>query len=169
MSDSCNCPEHYPDWAGRDVDLAGRCVHTFPIASFFFMPLGFDISVERQRENIEGLELKETWPGLVLARTGMFKGSIMRFLEPNSSPGRFVSYLAKPFDVNVRLHEGGMGTVRQTVAAQQSDLLREAKMPKEIYLAHLTCPLCSERKGGEKILVFRRWLASAKLARRLGR
>jgi hypothetical protein len=41
------------------------------------------------------------------------------------------------------------------------------RMPKELYLCYLTCPVCSEEKGGDKILLLRRWQASATLSKRI--
>jgi hypothetical protein len=46
-------------------------------------------------------------------------------------------------------------------------LLDSGDLPKEIYLSYLTCPRCSEERGGERILLLRRWKASNRLSRKV--
>lgn len=164
----CRCPETYPEeWVGKDIDFAGWCVHRFGIASFAHMPLAYEAYVDRQADNIRQLGLTEKWPGLVLTRTGWWGGEIIRFVEDAQSASRFVEYLAPPFDVNVALHEGGVGSITKTVQEQQRHIVDAGCRPKELYLAHLSCPVCAERKGGEKILAIRRWIASKALQARV--
>ena len=160
---SCRCPEAYPDWDGTDQVFAGRLVHRMKIPSFFHMPFSYDLYVGKQEENIYQLGLTEIWPGMVLARTGMWGGEIIRFIEDAQSPSRLVKTLAPPFDVNVMLHHGGIGTIQKTLREQQMRLTDAGRMPKEMYLAHLACPACEERKGGEKIFLIRRWESSKRL------
>lgn len=166
MTARCPCPATYPDWDGRDVDLAGHPAHVLPIPVFFNMPLGYESYVERQRLEVEQLELKERWPGFVLTRVGFFRGRILRLLEESGSPSRRVTHLEGPFSARGKLHHGGMGTIRDSYLGLQRELLEEGRMPKELYLSYLTCPQCAEEKGGEKILLLRRWVESARLARR---
>ncbi len=161
---ACPCPEAYPDWDGQDIDLSGWCVHDMPIKAFFHMPIAYDMYVAKQAENVEQLGLKERWPGLVLTRTKMFGGHIMRLVEDSESPSRLVRYLPPPFDVSVFLHHGGIGSVSKAVHEHQIKLVESGRRPKELYLAHLTCPVCEQRKGGDKILVLRRWVASRRMA-----
>lgn len=167
MDQACHCPEHYPKWDNIDQNLNSHCVHRMSIASLFFMPLAYENYVARQAASIEQLELKEKWPGLVLTRTGFWGGEIIRLIESAESPSRHVQFLPPPFDVNVILHDGGIGTVQKAIREQQMRLVDVGHVPKELYLAHLTCPACEERKGGPKILVFRRWLASSRLQARI--
>jgi len=164
----CPCPETYPDWDGKSIDLSGYCVHEMKTASVFHMPVAFDMYVSKQAANIEHLELKEKWPGLVLSKTGMWGGKILRFLEDSqSSASRLVHHLPTPFDVMVQLHEGGVGSVPKVVHKMQIAMVEKGCMPKEFYLAHLTCPVCSERKGGEKILIIRRYVANERVKARM--
>jgi hypothetical protein len=164
---SCGCPETWPKWDGTDQNLAGKCVHRMSIAAFFHMPLAYETYLAKQYENIQQLELTEIWPGFVLTRTGMIGGEMIRFIEDAESASRFVQYLSPPFDVNVMMHEGGIGTIQKTLQAQQMRLVDAGRTPKEVYLAHLTCPVCEKRKGGEQIMVVRRWIANARLQSRL--
>jgi len=161
----CACPTAYPDWDGQDISLAGHCVHVQSLPTLFHMPLAYDLYLRKQAENVQQLEVVERWPGLVLARTGFFRGELMRLLEDAQSPSRQIQYLPTPFDVSVMMHHGGIGTVTKTVQAQQIKLYDQGKSAKELYMAHLTCPICSESKGGDRILLFRRWIASARLKR----
>jgi hypothetical protein len=164
----CRCPETYPeDWVGQDLDMSGSCVHRMGIASFMRMPISYESYLDRQTHNIHELGLTERWPGLAFMRTGWFGGENLRFIEPAQSPSRLVSYLAPPFNVSIKLHEGGIGTVTKTAQRQQSDIISARCRPKELFLAHLSCPVCADRKGGEKIMVMRRWLPSAQLKRRM--
>ncbi|MDH5300560.1 MAG: hypothetical protein OEW58_04285 [Gammaproteobacteria bacterium] len=163
----CRCPEHWPKWAGKDMDFAGWCVHRMKIAAFAHMPVSYEVYLDKQTQNIADLGLTEKWPGLVLTRTGWFGGEILRVLEPESSPSRSVEYLTPPFHVNVMLHEGGIGTVTRTAQIQQSNIYAAKCKPKELYLAHLSCPVCAERKGGEKILLIRRWIPGQQTQRRM--
>lgn len=162
----CGCPGNYPDWQGRNVDLAYQAVHILPIASFLYMPLAYDTYRQRQQLNIEQLELEERWPGFALSRTGLFGGRLIRLLKDGHSPSRYVGSLPASFQLNVQLHEGGIGTIRETVRRQQMDLLDGGRMPKEVYLAYLTCPRCAEGRGGERIMVLRRWEETPRLKRR---
>ena len=165
---ACRCPEVYPEeWLGRDMDIAGSCVHKMGIASFAHMPISYESYLDRQTHNIYELGLTERWPGLAFTRTGWFGGENLRFIESAQSPSRLVQYLPSPFNVSVRLHEGGVGTVTRTAQRQQSDIISARCKPRELYLAHLSCPVCAERKGGEKILLMRHWLPSAQLKRRM--
>jgi hypothetical protein len=159
----CGCPDAVPDWNDRDVDLSHHAAHILPVPTLLHMPLSHGLYVQRQRHDIEQLELRETWPGLVLLQTGFFGGRIIALLESAESPSRHVQTLPAPFRVRGKLHAGGIGTVRNSVRALQSQLLDAGRMPKELYLAHLTCPQCSEQRGGDRILVLRRWVDSPRL------
>jgi hypothetical protein len=77
-----------------------------------------------------------------------------------------VQTLPAAFQLRGKLHEGGIGTIRNSVRALQSQLLDAGRMPKELYLTHLTCPQCREQRGGDRILVLRRWIDSPRLRRR---
>lgn len=160
---SCRCPDTYPKWDGTDQVLAGRCVHRMKIPSFFHMPLAYDQYVGKQEENVYQLGLKELWPRFVLTRTGMWGGEIIRFIEDAESPSRMVQVLPPPFDVNVMLHDGGIGTVQKTLRKQQEHLTDLGRVPKELFMAHLACPVCEDRKDGEKIMLVRRWESSKRL------
>lgn len=159
----CACPARYPDWDDRDIDLGGHCVHILPIPTLLHMPLGYELYLKRQYEDVKALELEEEWPNLVLTRTGMLRGEIMRLLHAARSPSHHVSYLPRPYQVRGKLHLGDVGTMRNAVREMQMALLDSGKMPKELYICYLTCPLCLEAKGGNKILLVRHWAESALL------
>ncbi len=164
----CACPDVYPDWDGQILDLGGMCVHEMKIAAFFHMPMAYDMYVSKQAANVDHLGLKEKWPGFILTRTGMWGGRIIRFLEDCESPSRLVRYLPANFWVRAKLHHGGIGSVQKVIHEMQIQMMEEGCMPKEFYLAHLTCPVCVERKGGEdKILIVRRFAANARIQKRL--
>ena len=158
--ENCGCPESYPTWAGKDVNLVGQCVHRMKIPTFFHMPLAYEAYIKKQAESVMQLGLVEMWPGFTLSRMGMLGGEIMRLLEDSQSPSRLVEYLTPPFTANVALHNGDIGTISKAVQPQQALLIDSARTPKELYLSYLTCPRCAERKGGEKILLLRRWSQS---------
>ncbi|HEC18726.1 MAG TPA: hypothetical protein ENI97_05225 [Gammaproteobacteria bacterium] len=164
----CGCPGEYPDWHGQDVDLAFHTAHVLPIASFLHMPLSFETYRQRQQDEIEQLELHERWPGFALTRTGWLRGKMIRLLEDKESPSRHFQHLPMDFQLQGFLHEGGIGTLRKSVREQQMRLLDNGRMPKEMYLAYLTCPRCSEERGGERILLLRRWRSSGRLAKKTG-
>lgn len=130
------------------------------------MPLGYEIYVHRQQRLLEQLHLRELWPGLVLTRTGLLRGSITRLLEDTPSLSRHVGYLPTPFQVRAHLHHGAVATIRQAVQVMQAQLLDGGCMPKELYLCYLTCPRCAPERGGEKILLLRHWQKSGLLGRR---
>ena len=164
----CNCPDVYPDWDGQTMDLGGTCVHEMKFPAFFHMPVSYDMYVRKQASNLEQLELREKWPGLVLANTGIWGGKIIRLLEDSDSPSRFVYYLPGSFWVKCQLHRGGIGTVPKAAHQMQLDLVEQGCMPKELYLIHLTCPVCVEHKGGEdKILILRRFTSNKRMQERL--
>ncbi len=166
---TCRCPENYPDWHQRDIDLSGQAMHRLPIAAFMFMPLAFDSYNKRQADEIAQLNLNETWPGLVLARTRLWGGEILRLLDSGESPSRRIDHMGSPFLLHGFLHQGDIGTVRHATQALQSSLLEAGRIPKELYLCYLTCDRCNERKGGHKILLLRRWQESPRLAKRLNK
>jgi len=166
MSD-CYCPTSIPDFHLKDVDLSGAAVHRFPLAAFFFMPLSFHHYAERQRQAIIELDVQERWPGLLLSHTGMFRGSIMRVLQNADSPSRFVSVLGADFHLQGYLHKGGIGTLKTSIRALQNHLFDQGRMPKEMYLSYVTCPRCQDEKGGEQILLLRRYQESPTLKNRL--
>lgn len=160
----CGCPGDYPDWHDKEVDLAHHAAHVLPIATLLHMPLSYETYRQRQQQEIEQLELQEQWPGFALTRTGWFGGELIRLLQHSESPSRHVKPLPGNFQLHGLLHNGGIGTIRNSVRQQQMQLLDSGRIPKEIYLSYLTCPRCSEKRGGEKILLLRRWQASKKLA-----
>jgi len=162
----CGCPDEYPDWHRQEVDLALHPAHIIPIASFLHMPLSFELYRQRQQSEIEQLEITECWPGFALTRTGWLRGKMIRLLEDQSSPSRHFQRLSPDFQLYGFLHEGGIGTVRNSVRKQQETLLDGGRMPKEMYLSYLTCPRCSEERGGDRILLLRRWRPSSRLAQR---
>jgi hypothetical protein len=167
MTAQCACPSDYPKWHEQDVDLSGKQVHALKIASFLYMPLSYEIYVQKQTRDIEQLELEEQWPGLVLTRTGFLRGEILRILKPGKSPSRFVKTLDSSFTFRALLHNGGIGTIKESTRQLQNQIFDLGRMPKEMYLCYLTCPVCSESKGGDKILILRRWQESKTLSRRI--
>jgi len=170
MSDErCPCPEEFPDWDGQSIDLSGACVHGMKISSIFHMPVAFDMYVSKQAANIDHLELTERWPGLVFSKTGLWGGKILRLIEEDESASRLVYHLPTPFEVMVKLHEGGVGTVPKAVHKMQIEMMEQGCMPKEFYLAHLTCPVCEERKGGDKILILRRYVANERIKKQMAK
>lgn len=162
----CGCPGNYPDWQNQDIDLSHHAAHIFPIASFLHMPLSYELYRQRQQQEIEQLELHERWPGFTLTRTGLLRGRSIRLLENGESPSRHFSHLDGNFRCHAMLHHGGIGTIRTSVREQQMKLLDSGRMPKEIYLGYLTCPRCCEDRGGEKILLLRRWRTNQRLAKK---
>ena len=162
----CGCPGDYPDWHNQDIDLSHHAAHVLPIATFLHMPLSYELYKQRQQNEIEQLELHENWPGFTLTRTGLLRGKLIRLLQDKTSPSRHFARLPTDFQLQGFLHHGGIGTIRNSVRQQQMQLLDNGRMPKEIYLSYLTCPRCSEGRGGERILLLRRWQASQRLARK---
>ena len=125
-------------------------------------------------------------PGMVLMRTGLLRGKLLRLLEPATSPARGLEYLPNPFHLRGCLHQGGIGSLAVSVRRIQTDLIRTGKRPLELYLSHLTCPRCavapgilppatlvrpctSAARGGEKILLLRHWVESPALLKRVNK
>jgi hypothetical protein len=167
MTLACGCPESFPDWHEQDIALGGRLAHTLPLPTFLHMPIGYELRRERQRLTLQRLGLKESWPGLVLLRTGLLRGKLLRLLEPATSPAGGLSYLPHPFWVRGFLHQGPITAMAQSARHVQSALVRSGKKPLELYLGHLTCPRCAPTRGGEKILLLRRWAESPALLKRV--
>lgn len=167
MTFPCGCPEHFPDWDGKDIDLGGQPVLDFPMRTFLHMPTGYEVYLGRVRKIMTDLELKEQWPGFYISKTGWMKGKIISLLESGDSPSRHVVRLERPFQFRAALHKGTMGTIKNTVKAMQADLLDSGRMPKELLLSYLTCPNCSEQRGGDMIMVLRRWEVSTRLSKRI--
>lgn len=163
---ACGCPDTFPDWHGKDVDLSLHPAHSLPITTFFHMPLAYAARLERQRAEIEQLELKEPWPGFILTQTNFMAGRIISLLNSAQSPSRHVLCLPASFHISSLLHAGGISTLRNSVRELQSTLFDAGRMPKELFLAHLTCPRCAAARGGEKILLLRRWTDSSRLKHR---
>ncbi len=166
MSLDCGCPEAFPDWDGRDLDLGGHPVHVMPMPTLFHMPLAYSLYAQRQRADLTNLELVESWPKLVFAETGFVRGRLITLLKSAESPSRHVGCLPANFQVRARLHGGGIGTVRHTIRQLQSELLDTGRMPKQLLMAHLTCEHCQAQRGGDKTLVLRRFESSARLGHR---
>jgi len=164
---TCPCPEEYPDWHGKSVNLGGYCIHEMKISSVFHMPVAYDMYVSKQAVNIQELGLKERWPGLILTKTGMFSGKIIRLVEDAQSPSRLVKYIAGDFLLMAQMHGGGIGTVPKAAHKMQIAMVEKGCMPKELYLVHLTCDECWERKGGDKILMLRRYVANERVQQKL--
>jgi len=167
MSDSCHCPEEYPDWHEQDINLGGTPAHILPTAAFFYMPLSYDLYLRNQQAEIERLELQEKWPGFVISRAGFLRGALIRLLKTDSSPSRRFVNLDASYVLHGYLHNGGIGTIKNSTRKLQNKLFDLGRMPKELYLCYLTCPLCSEEKGGDKILLLRRWVDSETLLKRI--
>ena len=163
----CGCPSKYPDWHNQDINLSGQLAHVLPIPNFFHMPLAYTAYLKRQWQEITSLELNEQWPGMIMTQTGFLRGRIINLLETEQTMSRFINPLPSPFNVRCKLHEDGLGSMRKSVMALQAEIFDEGKMPKELYISHLTCLRCDEARGGEKILLMRRWMDSPKLKARL--
>src|SRR3972149_4588564 len=99
MTADCVCPPTYPPWHEQDIDLGGYRTHTLSIPTLLHMPLGYEIYLHRQQQTLEQLQLRELWPGLVMTRTGLLRGSITRLLEDVQSLSRHVGYFPRPFHV----------------------------------------------------------------------
>lgn len=162
----CGCPVVYPDWDDRDVDLGGWPVIQLPMPMFIHMPIAFDVYAGKQQRLIEQMDLQEPWPRLLLTRTGMIRGTLTRLLKQGSaSMTRYFNTLPFPFLARARLHHGNLSTGHKVIQAMQMRLVDEGCRPRELYIAYLTCPVCSEQRG-EKILFLRRWTESAILKNR---
>lgn len=166
MMAECGCPAAFPAWHEQDIDLGGYRTHTLPIPTLLHMPLGYEIYVQRQQLALERLQMRELWPGLILTRTGLLRGSITRLLEDAPSLSRHVGNFPRPFPLRAHLHHGDVGTIRRAVQDTQAQLLDEGRLPKELYLCYLTCPRCAGARGGNKILLLRRWQSSSVLEKR---
>ncbi|ALP51743.1 hypothetical protein Tel_00515 [Candidatus Tenderia electrophaga] len=167
MTLECGCPEHFPDWDNEDVDLGGAAMLELPIPSFLHMPMGYEVYLGRARHLVSQLELEPRWPDFYLTRTGWLRGRILAPLSSADSPSRHVKRLPYPFQLRGKLHQGDIGTIKNSVREMQAKLLDAGRMPKELYLSYLTCPLCQEQRGGAKILLLRRWEQSGRLSKRL--
>ena len=170
MTLPCGCPETYPEeWDGQDVDLGGTLVHDQPAPMLLHFPIAFDLYRKRQVEDIARLGLTERWPGFALTLSATFRGGHLRLLVDDACPARHVHYLPSPYRLRAAMHHGDVGSVRPVIQTMQTALIQAGRMPKEIYLAYLTCPLCVDERGGHKIMVLRRWVPSKKLTERLER
>ena len=167
MTPACGCPGNFPDWDKQDVDLGGILTHLLSIPMLMHMPLAYGLYLGRQQQMIEQLGLEERWPGLVLTRTGFFRGSLTRLLENARSPARNLRILPRPFWVYAALHQGNLSTGHKVIQHMQMKIVDAGRRPRELYLCYLTCPQCADMRGGEKILFLRRWEDSAILQRRL--
>ncbi len=167
MTLECGCPETFPDWDGQDIELGGEAVLSFPLPTFLHMPIGFDLYMNRVKHIITQLELEERWPGFFLTRTGWFRGQVISPINKPDSPSHHVTRMPNPYPVRVKLHHGGIGTIKSTLREMQAGLLDSGKMPKELYMAHLTCPHCADDRGGDKILVVRHWKQSQRLKQKI--
>lgn len=166
MAADCGCPDTYPDWDGRDVDLGGTPVLAMPMPMLFHMPLAFDLYAGKQQQLIDRIGLGEPWPRLLLTRTGMFRGRLLRLLKPGStSMSRHFQVLPFPFIVRGKLHQGNLSTGHKVIREMQMRLVDEGCRPRELYIAYLSCPACCQRRG-EKILFLRRWTESRMLNER---
>jgi hypothetical protein len=163
----CGCPSEYPSWHNEDVDLSGSSIHIVPIPTLMHMPIGYEVYKGRQQRSIDELQLKEPWPGLILTRTGLLRGSIMHLLEETNSLSRYVKRLPYPFHLRAFLHLGNLSTARKAITGLQMAIFDAGHRPRELYLCYLTCPRCSEKRGGEKILLLRRWEKSERLHKKL--
>ncbi|MFQ5469093.1 MAG: hypothetical protein ACE5EH_02175 [Gammaproteobacteria bacterium] len=163
----CGCPSEFPDWHNEDVDLSGQVVHTLPLPCFFHMPVGYDNYVKRQQSYIDQLEIRERWPGFVISTTGMFRGKILRLLEDTHSMSRHVRTIQGPFKLRAIRHKGNISTIKGPIRQLQMELLDSGLMPKELYMCHLTCPRCRDKRGGDQILLLRKWEESEKLKQKI--
>ncbi len=166
---SCGCPDVFPDWDGQDINLGAWLIHEIGIPMFLHMPMGFEAYLHKQHRDIEQLGLHSRWPGFVLARSAMFRGSILCPLQEERSPARNVRRLSNPFYVRVGMVHGDVGNIRSEVSRLQSTLLDAGRMPRELFLAYLTCPVCKDERGGNKVMILRHWEESEKLKKRLKR
>ena len=164
---ACGCPQHFPHWHNEDVDLSSQPTHILPIPTLFHMPLAYETYLQKQFQEIEQLGLQEKWPGLVLCRTGFFRGQLIAPLEHDDSPSRRMHRLESPFLLRALLHDGDMSIIKSSIKKLQMDLFDMGRMPKELYLCYLTCPQCADERGGSKILLLRRWQKSDRLKQRL--
>ncbi len=169
MTLECGCPEHFPDWDGKDINLGGQPMLALPIPTFLHMPMGYEVYLGRVRHLLDELELSEKWPGFMLTKTGWFRGQILSPLEKGDSPSRHIIHMENPLNVRAKLHEGDIGSIKNSVREMQSQLLDSGRMPKELYLSYLTCPSCQEKRGGAKIMLVRRWEESERLSKRVNK
>lgn len=163
----CGCPDAFPDWDGQDINLGAWLVHEIGTPMFFHMPIGFEACLHKQHKDIEQLGLHPRWPGFVLARSAMFRGAILCPLQEERSPARNVRRLPNPFHVRASIIHGDVDNIRNAVSHIQSELLDQRRMPRELFLAYLTCPACKDERGGSKMLILRHWEESEKLRKRL--
>ncbi|MDQ6955229.1 MAG: hypothetical protein Q9M20_07280 [Mariprofundaceae bacterium] len=164
---ACGCPSTYPDWKDGDIDLGGTLMHVLKIPMFIHMPIAYEAYLLKQKNDIERLELHETWPGFNLTKTGALRGQILCPLVEKSSPARNLMTVPIPFHLRIQLFHGDVTDMRGEVRKIQSELLDDGRMPKELYLSYLTCPVCEEERDGKRVMLARRWVKSSKLEARL--
>ncbi len=144
-------------------------VHCQKLSMFLHMPIGYEARLDMQLKDMQRLDLHARWPGFVLSRSAMFRGRLLCPLADEDSPARGVMRLPRPFHARAVLFRGDVADVRGEVSRMQSALLDEGRMPKELYLAYLTCPRCQEERGGMQLMLLRRWEKSARLQKRVSR
>lgn len=169
MSKACHCPQHYPNWDSQDISLDFHPTLSLGIPTFFHMPLAYEAYLQRQHQQVQQLELEEVWPGFVLTTTGLLRGKIIRLIKKAETPSRHVGHFPSSFQAHAVLHHGDVGTMHKPVRAMQMALVDRGRIPKELYLAYLTCPQCEKQRGGAKIMLLRHWIESPTLKKRLER
>src|SRR3569833_3339691 len=115
----CACPPRYPDWNGWDVDLVGTLVHTLAIPMLMHMPLAYGVYLEKQQRMLMQLHLAEQWPGLVLTRTGFFRGSLTRLLEQTQTPTHKQQTHTKPNKKKTTKQHGNLSTGHKVIQQMQ--------------------------------------------------
>ncbi len=165
----CGCPSEYPEWHDSDIDLGGTLVHQQKTRLFLHMPIGFEAYLHKQDDDVKKLQLTPLWPGFVLSQSGMFSGRLLYPLKEQDSAVHKTHRLKNPYWLRAHILDGDISDIKNIIRSMQTTLIQEARMPKELYLSYLTCPLCQAERGGNKIMILRHWQSSEKLKQRLAK
>ncbi len=154
---TCNCPEiSDQDWHMKDQDWSGRIFYFDYLQHFFNLPLGFakrlsEIKLEIARKGYQLLESE-----VILYQPGLFQGRILLEIKDPEQYDANVEVFENA-RVLSRVFSGPRNKLGAAVAELKAFTLDRTHIePGIIYYWHTTCPVCTDKRGGDKTVLFAR-------------
>lgn len=149
---ACGCPTINPaDWEGKLFNWEGKAFFYKHVKYLFSVPLNVERKMAEAAQMIEqrGYILEE--PLMILAREGRFKGTIFVAILPTEGEDKSVINVP-PCALAATVYQRKEAKIGPGVKAFKRRLEAEKKRVKDIYLWHVSCPMCAAKHGYKTII-----------------
>lgn len=153
---TCACPEiNDQDWHLQDTDWSGKFFYFDYLRHFLKIPLNYAKKCQEMKSEIVRKGYQIIQPDLVLRLPGLFQGRILTEIE---EPEQYDANVEKFENARIltRVYKGSPGGLKVALEELKAFVQdRTHVLPSAVYYWHVTCPICSPKRGWKTVLFAR--------------